>query len=120
MYSTPCSLRLFASRSAPLISAILSLLSVLSDTMGGGRRPVGDARSGPMIEECLRRQITHLSPAGSSTAHRRFRPKLNPIHDKIAARRRRSRNTCAQRVLPVILPAIIGYSPMGNTGKQAV
>jgi hypothetical protein len=44
---------------------------------------MGDARSGPMIEECLGAQITHLLQAGSSTAHGRFRPKLNGVHEKL-------------------------------------
>src|SRR5439155_24311524 len=63
MYWTPCSFRLFASKSAPLISAI-SLSCQLLSPLGGGRRPMGDARSAPMIEECLAAQITYLLTPG--------------------------------------------------------
>ncbi len=48
-------------------SHTLSPVSPVS-RLGGGRRPVGDARSGPVIEECLAAQITHLLQAGSSMA----------------------------------------------------
>src|SRR4051794_40675198 len=51
MYSTPCSFRLFASRSAPLISAIDSLLSF-------------ELVSDPACRKSERPHITHLSPAG--------------------------------------------------------
>src|SRR5437667_4592709 len=43
MYWTPCSFRLFASKSAPLISAIFSLLSVTQSL--GGRTPTDGRRA---------------------------------------------------------------------------
>ena len=60
MYSTPCSFRLFASRSAPLISAIISLLSF-------------ELVSDPACRKSERAHITHLWRPGSSRGGTSFR-----------------------------------------------
>src|SRR5215472_9370010 len=94
MCSTPCSLRLFASKSAPLISAISSLLpsdNAFGGPDGGGRRPVGDAQSAQVIEECLARQLTHFFWAGKCALRlpdRRFR--AGSAYSGAPAKRRRN------------------------------
>src|SRR4051812_48010736 len=84
MYSTPCSFRLFASRSAPLISAIDSLLSF-------------ELVSDPACRKSERPHITHLWPAGKrafrqAALHGRLGPAIFPEivqgHPMINARRK--------------------------------
>src|SRR4051812_44119051 len=70
MYSTPCSFRLFASRSAPLISAIDSLLSF-------------ELVSDPACRKSERPHITHLWLTSKrafrrAALHSRFAPVIFP------------------------------------------
>src|SRR5712675_530744 len=79
MYSTPCSLRLFASRSAPLISAIFSLLSVTSNPWGADADRWA-TRGRPMIEGCRGRTLARTSIAKPGVAMRTSQDRILTTH----------------------------------------